>query len=124
MIKVGKWIAKQQDTDHYHRNCIADPFISRYGGDRINYDVLSYLPDTLETVDGQDIMVDQFGMGAFSMIVVEDMELKDVAALKEKIEAVDHVKKVLWYDSVLDVSVPVEMLPKDLREAFLTEMQL
>ena len=115
---------KTQDTDHYHRNCIADPFISRYGGDRINYDVLSYLPDTLETVDGQDIMVDQFGMGAFSMIVVEDMELKDVAALKEKIEAVDHVKKVLWYDSVLDVSVPVEMLPKDLREAFLTEMQL
>ena len=75
---------KTQDTDHYHRNCIADPFISRYGGDRINYDVLSYLPDTLETVEGQDIMVDQFGMGAFSMIVVEDMELKDVAALKEK----------------------------------------
>ena len=63
-------------------------------------------------------MVDQFGMGAFSMIVVEDMELKDVAALKEKIEAVDHVKKVLWYDSVLDLSVPVEMLPKDLKEAF------
>ena len=85
---------------------------------RINYDVLSYLPDTLETVKGQDIMVDQFGMGAFSMIVVEDMELKDVATLKEKIEAVDHVEKVLWYDSVLDVSVPVEMLPKDLREAF------
>ncbi len=63
-------------------------------------------------------MVDQFGMGAFSMIIVEDMELKDVSALKEKIEAVDHVKKVLWYDSVLDISVPVEMLPKDLWEAF------
>ena len=77
---------KTQDTDHYHRNCIADPFISRYGGDQNQLRCTELSADTLETVDGQDIMVDQFGMGAFSMIVVEDMELKDVAALKEKIE--------------------------------------
>ena len=118
MIKVGKWIAKHKILIIIIGIALLIPSYLGMAATRINYDVLSYLPDTLETVEGQDIMVDQFGMGAFSMIVVEDMELKDVAALKEKIEAVDHVKKVLWYDSVLDVSVPVEMLPKDLREAF------
>ena len=118
MIKVGKWIAKHKILIIIIGIALLIPAYLGMAATRINYDVLSYLPDTLETVEGQDIMVDQFGMGAFSMIVVEDMELKDVAALKEKIEAVDHVKKVLWYDSIMDVSVPVEMLPKDLREAF------
>ena len=95
MIKVGKWIAKHKILIIIIGIALLIPSYLGMAATRINYDVLSYLPDTLETVDGQDIMVDQFGMGAFSMIVVEDMELKDVAALKEKIEAVDHVKKVL-----------------------------
>lgn len=69
-----------------------------FAATRVNYDVLSYLPDTLETVKGQDIMVDEFGTGAFSMVVAENMEMKDVAALKEEIEQVDHVENVLWYD--------------------------
>ena len=118
MIKVGKWIAKHKILIILIGIVLLIPAYLGMVATRINYDVLSYLPDTLETVEGQDIMVDQFGMGAFSMIVVEDMDLKDVAALKEKVEAVDHVKKVLWYDSVMDLSVPVEMLPKELREAF------
>lgn len=118
MLKVGKWIAKHKILIIIIGIALLVPSYMGMAATRINYDVLSYLPDTLETVKGQDIMVDQFGMGAFSMIVVEDMELKDTAGLKEKIEAVDHVKKVLWYDSVMDLSVPVEMLPKDLREAF------
>ena len=63
---------------------------------RVNYDVLSYLPDSLETVSGQDIMVDEFGMGAFSMVIVENMDNKDVVALKEKLEKVDHVEKIIW----------------------------
>ena len=92
MIKVGKWIAKHKILIIIIGIALLIPSYLGMAATRINYDVLSYLPDTLETVDGQDIMVDQFGMGAFSMIVVEDMELKDVAALKEKIEAVDHVK--------------------------------
>lgn len=93
MIKVGKWIAKHKILIIIIGIALLIPSYLGMAATRINYDVLSYLPDTLETVDGQDIMVDQFGMGAFSMIVVEDMELKDVVALKEKIEAVDHVKK-------------------------------
>ena len=85
MIKVGKWIAKHKILIIIIGIALLIPSYLGMAATRINYDVLSYLPDTLETVDGQDIMVDQFGMGAFSMIVVEDMELKDVAALKEKI---------------------------------------
>ena len=79
MIKVGKWIAKHKILIIIIGIALLIPSYLGMAATRINYDVLSYLPDTLETVDGQDIMVDQFGMGAFSMIVVEDMELKDVA---------------------------------------------
>ena len=84
-------------------------------------DLLSYLPKSLETVEGQDIMVDEFGMGAFSMVVVEDMEHKDVAKLKEKLADVDHVEKIVWYDSVADLTLPVQMLPNDIREALFHE---
>ena len=85
---------------------------------RINYDMLNYLPDDMDTVIGQDTLKKDFGKGAFSFIIVEDMPAKDVAALKEKIEAVDHVDTVLWYDSLADLSVPMEMLPDKLYDAF------
>ena len=87
-------------------------------GTRINYDMLNYLPDDMDTVIGQDTLKDDFGKGAFSFIIVEDMPEKDVAALKEKIEAVDHVDTVLWYDSLADLSVPMELLPDKLYSAF------
>lgn len=118
MIKTGKWIAKHKKLILFIGLLLIIPSCMGMAATRINYDILSYLPDNLETVKGQDILVDEFGMGAFSMVVVEDMELKDAAALKDEIEAVDHVKDVLWYDDIVDLSVPVEMLPKDLREAF------
>lgn len=118
MIKTGKWIAKHKKLILFIGILLLIPSCIGIAETRINYDVLSYLPDTLETVKGQEIMVDEFGMGAFSMIVAEDMEMKDVVALKEKVESVDHVKDVLWYDDVMDITVPVEMLPKELREAF------
>lgn len=85
---------------------------------RINYDMLNYLPDDMDTVIGQDTLKEDFGKGAFSFIIVEDMPAKDVAALKEKIEAVDHVDTVLWYDSLADLSVPMELLPNKLYDAF------
>ena len=86
MIKVGKWIAKHKILIIIIGIILLIPAYLGMAATKINYDVLSYLPDTLETVEGQDIMVDQFGMGAFSMIVVEDMELKDVAALKKRLK--------------------------------------
>ena len=88
MIKVGKWIAKHKILIIIIGIALLIPSYLGMAATRINYDVLSYLPDTLETVEGQDIMVDQFGMGAFSMIVVEDMEKKDIVALKEKLKKV------------------------------------
>ena len=88
---------------------------------RINYDMLDYLPEDMDTVIGQNALMDDFGKGAFSFIVVEDMPRRDVAALKEKLQQVKHVETVLWYDSLADLSIPMEMLPKKLYDAFNTE---
>lgn len=86
---------------------------------RINYDILSYLPKDIETMQGQDILMDEFQTGAFSICVVEGMDNKDVSALREQIEAVPHVKTVIWYDSIADLSVPMQILPDDMQEAFI-----
>lgn len=118
MIKVGKWIAKHKVLIVLISMILLIPSVIGMAATRVNYDILSYLPDSLETVEGQDIMVDEFGMGAFSMVVVEDMDLKDVAALKEKFQDVEHVKDVLWYDSVADLSIPVSMIPDKFKDAF------
>ena len=85
---------------------------------RVNYDILTYLPKDIETMQGQDILLDQFGTGSFVLYVVEGMEEKDVADLKSKIENVDHVANVLWYDSIMDLSVPMQMIPSEVYEAF------
>lgn len=85
---------------------------------RVNYDILYYLPGEIETMVGQDILKDSFGKGAFAMEIVEGMEYKDAAKVKEKIAAVDGVADVIWYDSIADLSIPVSMLPDELREVF------
>ena len=90
-------------------------------GTRINYDMLTYLPEDMETVIGQNELMEDFGKGAFSFIIVEDMPGKDVAALKDKIEQVDHVETVLWYDSIADLSIPMELLPDKIYNEFNTE---
>jgi predicted RND superfamily exporter protein len=94
------------------------PSLWGYEHTKTNYDLLTYLPDTLETVQGQDILIDEFGMGAYAQIVVENKSLKDVAKLEEDIEAIPHVKEVLWYDDVADITLPLDMVPEDLREKF------
>ena len=85
---------------------------------RINYDMLDYLPEDMDTVIGQNELLNDFGKGAFSLIIVEDMPARDVAALKEKIAAVDHVESVLWYDDLADLSVPMEILPDQVYSEF------
>ena len=85
---------------------------------RINYDMLDYLPDTMDTVIGQNELMEDFGKGAFSMLVIEDMPVKDVAALKKQIEQVEHVDSVVWYDSVADLSMPMQMLPDKIYNEF------
>ena len=97
------------------------PSVLGMAATRINYDMLTYLPGDIETMVGQDILMDEFGKGAFSFVVIEDMTEKEVAALREQIEEVDHVATVLWYDSVMDLSVPMEMLPNEYYDIFNSE---
>ena len=118
MVKVGKWIARHRILMLIIGFLLVIPSAIGMAKTRVNYDLLSYLPEHLETVKGQDILVDEYGMGAFSMVVVENMEMKDVQKLEEQLSEVPHVKDVLWYDDVADISLPVEMLPKDIREGF------
>lgn len=87
---------------------------------RINYDMLNYLPDDMDTVIGQNALLEDFGKGAFSFIVVENMPEKDVAALQEKLESVEHVETALWYNSLMDTSIPMQLLPDKLYDAFNT----
>lgn len=88
---------------------------------RINYDMLDYLPEDMDTVIGQNELLSEFGKGAFSMLVLENMPAKDVAALKEKIVAVNHVESVIWYDDLADLSVPMEILPEKIYNEFNTD---
>lgn len=116
VIKFGKWLTRHKAVVLIIAFLLLIPATIGYVSTRINYDLLSYLPNSLETVSGQDTMVDEFGMGAFSMVVVEDMEKKDIVALKEKLKKVNHVEDVIWYDDAMDITVPAEMLPDKLRE--------
>ena len=118
MNKAGKWIAAHRILILIIGAILLIPSVIGMVTMRTNYDLLTYLPDSLETVRGQQILTDDFGMGAFSMIVVENKSMKDTAKLEQDLEAVPHVKEVLWYDDVADLTVPVEMIPDNLREKF------
>ena len=118
MVKFGKWISK-------HRIpliiiciflLIPSAFSALYT--RINYDMLTYLPADMDTVKGQNILLDDFGKGAFSILIVDGMEPKDISFLKSQIETVEHVESVIWYDSIADITVPIEILPDKFKDAF------
>ena len=85
---------------------------------RVNYDMLNYLPDTLDTVKGQKYMLEDFGKGAFSFLIFEDMDDRQISAVADEIKEVDHVADVLAYSDVTGGSVPAELLPDDVYHAF------
>ena len=118
MVNFGKKVVKYRVLILIIGVLLLIPSVFGYLNTRVNYDVLTYLPDNIETMKGQDILVNDFGTGAFSMFIVDGMEEKDVAELKEKIEKVDHVANVIWYDSIADISVPMSMLPDDIYDVF------
>lgn len=118
MEKLGRKIVKFRIPIFIISILLLIPATIGYVNTRINYDILCYLPDEIETMKGQDILVDEFGTGAYSMFICEGMENKDVSKLKEQLEQVEHVSKVVWYDSFADISIPMEMIPDDIREAF------
>lgn len=118
MIKFGKGVVKHRVLILIIAVLLLIPSVLGMVGTRINYDMLTYLPKDMDTVKGQDILLQDFGKGAFSFVIVDGMENKDVVDLKAKIEKVDHVETVLWYDSLMDISVPMEMLPDEVYDAF------
>lgn len=118
MVNFGKKVVRYRIPILIVSILLLIPSALGYINTRVNYDVLTYLPEDIETMKGQDIMVEDFGTGAFSMFIVDGMEDKDVVKLKEKIEKVDHVTNVLWYDSIADISIPVSMLPDNLYKVF------
>ena len=118
MNKMSGWIVRHKKLILVLAVLLLIPSAMGMAATRVNFDMLTYLPESLETVEGQNIMVEDFGMGAFAMVMVENMELKDVASLKEDLLQIDHVKDVLWYDSLVDLSVPPEMMPEELRDMF------
>ena len=118
LIKAGKKIAQFRWVIVALCAFLLIPSFYGMAKTRVNYDVQTYLPKNLETVKGQDILVDEFGTGTFATIVVEDMPLRDVAKMKKKVEKLKHVKNVIWYDSFADLNMPVNMLPKKVRDIF------
>lgn len=117
-MKFGKWVVKCRIPILILAVVLLVPSLIGMIMTRINYDMLTYLPGDIDTVVGQDILMDEFGKGAFSFVIIEGMDPKDVSSLREDISHVDHVDTVLWYDDFADVSVPMEILPSKLYDAF------
>lgn len=117
-MKFGKWVVKCRIPILILAVVLLVPSLIGMIATRINYDMLTYLPGDIDTVVGQDILMDEFGKGAFSFVIMEGMDPEDVSSLREDISHVDHVDTVLWYDDFADVSVPMEMLPSKLYDAF------
>ena len=118
MIKLSKAIVKHRSLILIIAAVLIIPSVIGMAGTRINYDMLSYLPDDIETIEGQDILLKDFGKGAFSFVIVDGMEDKDISKLRGKLEKIDNVDSVIWYDSLMDISVPKEVLPDEIYNAF------
>lgn len=119
--KLGEWVVKARIPLLIIATLLLIPSVIGYNATKVNYDMLVYLPKDIETMQGQDILEDEFQTGAFAPLVVENMPAKETARLKADIEKVDHVKTVLWYDSVMDLSVPMDLLPDEIYEKFNTD---
>ena len=118
LLKFGKAVTGKRRLILIVAVLLLIPSVLGMMATRINYDVLDYLPDNIETMKGQDILMEDFGKGGFSMVMVEGMQKKDVAHLKDRIEDVDYVESVIWYDSIMDVSVPYEIIPENIYDKF------
>lgn len=118
MYKFGKAVVKGRFAILIISLVLLVPSLFGMLGTRINYDILSYLPKDLDTMKGQDIMLDEFGKGGFAFVMIDGMQDKDVKELEKKFAEVDHVCDVIWYDSIADINLPKEVLPKKLYDFF------
>lgn len=121
MIKFGKAVVKFRIPILILSFLLLIPAGIEYINTRINYDILSYLPGDIDTMKGQEILLDEFGTGAFSLCVLEGMDEKQVVDLENEIKDVEHVKDVIWYDTLADISIPMDVLPNEIKDAFNNE---
>mgnify|MGYP000398597991 CR=1 FL=1 len=121
MEKIAKQITKHSKLILILAIILLIPSVFGYLKTDINYDILSYLPDNLSTTKAEKILKDEFDCGSLSMLVVENMPDKDVSNIKNEVSKVDGVKDVLWVDDFLDLSIPKEILPEDIRDIFYSE---
>ena len=116
MERISKAIAKHSKLILLLAVILIVPAAFGYFKTDVNYDILSYLPEETSTMQAEKILQDEFGCGSIAMLIVEDMPDKDVAKVKEKVAKLDGVKKALWVDDFVDLSVPKEILPKDMTD--------
>lgn len=116
MHKVAKAICKHRKLILIIALLLLIPSIIGMKATRINYDILVYLPEDIETIKGENILSEDFDMGGFSVVLLEDMSTKDIIKLEEKIRKIDNVEKVASIADVLGSNIPVEMLPDDIKD--------
>ncbi|WP_341456808.1 efflux RND transporter permease subunit [Caloramator fervidus] len=119
--KFGRWIAKHSTSTLIIAIILLIPSFIGFINTKVNYDILTYLPKNLDTMKGQEILEKNFNNAATAMLIVENMQTKDVLKLKNEIEKVKGVEKVIWISDILDSSVPKEFLPKDIKDVFYRE---
>lgn len=115
--KFGNWVCKHSKVIIIISLLLLIPSVIGIKATRINYDILSYLPSNIETVDGQNILSEDFGMGSFSVLIVDDeMPTKDIIKLEEKIRSIDCVNTVIGATDIMGTNMPMEMLPDDVKD--------
>lgn len=121
MEKLGKAIVRLRIPILVLSILLLIPSTLGYINTRVNYDILYYLPDDIDTMKGQDILMDEFDKGAYAIVVVEGMNTRELTTLEEKIESVDHVAELISYNSITGSAIPIEMLPDKYKEQFYNE---
>lgn len=118
MLKFGRFITKNRALVVIISILLLIPAVFGYINTKVNYDILYYLPDNIETMKGQDILLKDFGKGAYAIFIVNGTDDAGAAKIKAQVEQVDHVANVLWFDTVADASIPQKLLPEKYYDAF------
>lgn len=116
MEKFGQFICKHKVAILIISLLLLIPSIIGYKATRVNYDILVYLPDNIETIEGENILADDFDMGAFSVVILENMQSKDIIELEKQFREVGNVEKVVGLTDIIGTDVPLEMLPDEVKD--------
>ena len=120
-LKFGRFVCQHKKVILGLAFLLLIPAIIGMKATRINYDILVYLPEDIETIQGEKILSEDFNMGAFSMVVVEDMKTKDIEKLEDKIKEIDNVEKVMGIADIVGTSIPIQMIPDEIKDKIYKE---